>query len=68
MHCSRAEIGSSGQFGGGRKLLDIYVKLSTPTHPDWQTYQIKYRFELIVEVHFQISHESNETNSMQSYA
>ena len=50
-----AEIGCSGQFGGGPKLLDIYVKLST--RPDWQTYQIKYRSKLIAEVHFQISHE-----------
>ena len=24
-------------------------------HPDWQTYQIKYRFELIAEVHFRIN-------------
>ena len=65
MHCSRAEIGCSGQFGGGPKLLDIYVKLST--RPDWQTYQIKYRFKLIAEVHFQISHAQNEKDSMQSY-
>ena len=38
MHCSRAEIGCSGQFGGGPKLLDIYVKLSTRAScPPWLT-------------------------------